>query len=80
MKFMYLKIKLHPRAKRQEVVENEKEKGKYEVFVKAKAERNLANKEMLKLLAERFEVEEKKLRIISGHHRPNKTIEILGEK
>ncbi len=72
---MYLKIKLHPNAKRCELVEIGERK--FEVFVKAKAKRNLANGEMLKLLAEYLGVKEKKLRIISGHHRPNKMIEIL---
>jgi len=71
----YIKIKLHPKSKKQKVEKISEEK--FEIWVKSKAEQNLANMEMLEILAEFLEIERGKLKIISGHHRPSKMIEVL---
>jgi uncharacterized protein YggU (UPF0235/DUF167 family) len=72
---MFLKVKLHPKSKKQKIEKVSDEK--FEIWVKSKAEENKANYEMLEILAEFLEIEKNKLRLISGHHRPGKMIEIL---
>ena len=72
---MFLKIKLHPKSKKQKI--EKIGENKYEVWVKAKAEQNHANNEMLDLLAEELKIERNKIRFYSGHHRPSKMVEIL---
>ena len=72
---MFLKVKLHPKSKKQKIEKLSDDK--FEIWVKSKAEENKANYEMLELLSEFLEIEKKNLRLISGHHRPGKMIEIL---
>ena len=73
---MFLKIKLHPKSKKQKI--EEIGKNKYEIWTKSKAEENKANYEMIDILSEYLSIDKKRFRIISGHHRPSKMIEILG--
>ena len=46
----------------------------FEVSVKQKAERNLANARVLQLVAEYFKVPVSKVRIINGHRHPSKLL------
>ncbi len=71
---MFIKIKLHPKSKKKHIEKIDEEK--YEIWVKSKAEQNFANKEMLTDIAFFLKVDQKKIKIISGHHRPNKMLEI----
>jgi uncharacterized protein YggU (UPF0235/DUF167 family) len=48
----------------------------FEVSVKEKAERNLANTRVLQLVAEYFKVPINKVRITNGHKHPSKLIVI----
>ena len=48
----------------------------FEISVRQKAERNLANARVLLLVAEHFKVPVKKVRIINGHKHPSKLIVI----
>ncbi len=69
---MYIKVKVTPSAKKEKV-----EKGEGDVFkisVKEPTERNLANRRVLEIIADHFGVLPKEVRIISGHHRPNKLL------
>jgi uncharacterized protein YggU (UPF0235/DUF167 family) len=72
---MFLKVKLHPKSKKQKIEKVSDEK--FEIWVKSKAEENKANYEMLEILSEFLEIEKKKLRLISGHHHPSKMIQVL---
>ena len=47
-----------------------------EVAVKEKAERNLANRRVIELVAKHLKVPAGKIRIISGHHSPSKMLSI----
>ena len=49
-------------------------KDHFEISVKEKAERNLANVRVLELVAEYFKVPVSKVRIINGHKHPSKLI------
>jgi len=46
----------------------------FEISVKEKAERNLANARVLALVAEHFKVPLNKVRIVNGHRHPSKLL------
>lgn len=48
----------------------------FEISVREKAERNLANARVLALVAEHFKVPINKVRIVNGHRHPSKLIVI----
>lgn len=71
---MYVRVLVFAGTKReyiQEVGEN-----RFEVAVKAPAERNLANERVRELIAEKFQVSAAQVRIISGHHSQRKMLSI----
>ena len=53
-----------------------KKKDHFEISVKEKAERNMANDKVLELIAQYFEVSKNKVRIVNGHHHPSKLLVI----
>jgi uncharacterized protein YggU (UPF0235/DUF167 family) len=71
---MYLKVKVTTGAKKEKLVK--KNKDTFEISVKEKPERNMANKRVVELIAEHLKMPEGKIKIINGHHRPNKLISI----
>jgi uncharacterized protein YggU (UPF0235/DUF167 family) len=48
----------------------------FEISVKEKAERNMANSRVLELVASHFKVPINKVRIVNGHHHPSKLLVI----
>lgn len=46
----------------------------FEIKVKEKAERNMANMRVIELVAEHFKVPKSKVRIVNGHHHPSKLL------
>lgn len=52
----------------------QKSKDHFEIFVKEKAEQNMANRRVIELLARHFKVSKLKVRIINGHHHPSKLL------
>ena len=46
----------------------------FEVSVKGKAERNMANTKVIELVASYFKVPINKVRIVNGHHHPSKLL------
>ena len=46
----------------------------FEILVKEKAERNMANGRVLEIVAEYFEVPVNKIRIVNGHRHPSKLL------
>jgi len=46
----------------------------FEISVKEKAERNMANARVLELVAEHFKVPKNKVRIVNGHMSPSKLL------
>jgi uncharacterized protein YggU (UPF0235/DUF167 family) len=53
--------------------------GRLMVTTREPAEENRANKAVLRLVAEYLGVQQKQLRITSGHQTPNKHLRLLGE-
>jgi uncharacterized protein YggU (UPF0235/DUF167 family) len=48
----------------------------FEISVKEKAERNMANTRVLELVAEHFKIPKNKVRIVNGHRHPSKLLVI----
>lgn len=63
---MYIRVTVTPDAKKE--IFEDKGQGLYEVKVKEPAERNLANKRVVELVARHFSVLPGKVRIVTGHH------------
>jgi len=71
---MFIKIKAHTGSKKENVIK--KSNDAFEVFVKEKPERNLANKRILELIALKLKVPKDKVKIITGHHWSSKILEV----
>jgi uncharacterized protein YggU (UPF0235/DUF167 family) len=55
----------------------EVEPNKLRIFVREPAERNLANKRVLTLVANFYEIPQNRLKIITGHRGQNKIIQVI---
>lgn len=71
---MYIHVKVVAGAKRE--IFKKKSEDHFEVSVKEKAERNMANTQVLHLVAEHFKVPLNKVRIINGHKHSSKLLVI----
>ena len=69
---MYIKVVAITGAKKEKFLE--KSANHFEISVKEKAERNLANNRILEILSLKFKVGKGKVRIINGHRHPHKLI------
>ena len=72
---MLIKVKVFPNSKKEEIIK--KSKDSFEVRVKEKPERGLANKEVTRILSLYFNVSESKIKIIKGFKKRNKIFEII---
>ncbi len=70
---MYLKIKLHPNSKKNDVVMRAGDS--FEVFVKAKPVEGKANEALLELLGDFLGIPRSRLRLIRGATSRNKIVE-----
>ena len=52
----------------------QKSEDHFEIFVKEKAERNMANARVLELVASHFKIPVSRVRIVNGHRHPSKLI------
>lgn len=68
-------VKIHPQSK--EDLVKKKSNTSFIVFVREPAEQNQANRKLLRLLAEYFNVPLGKIKIVTGHKQPSKIIEIV---
>ena len=75
---MYLKVKVHAAAKKNQLLRKGNEA--YEIWVRAPAERGQANAAVLALLATALDVPVGRLWIVKGACAPSKIIKILGPK
>ncbi len=74
---MYLKIKLHPDSKDEHIKQTAPDR--LEIWVKDRAEANMANRRMLEIIRGYLNVKGS-VKIIHGHHSPNKIILVSNEK
>ncbi len=71
---MYIKVKVFPKSKKEEIVRLSD--NRFEIKIKEKAERNMANNKVREVLADKFGVPAGKVRIVNGHQSPSKLIDI----
>ena len=72
---MHIKVRVKTGMKKESV--REIGKGKLEISVREEAERNEANERAKQLVAAHYRVPTTKVRIVNGHQRPSKLLEIL---
>ena len=70
----YIHVKVNAGVKKESW--KQKSEDHFEVSVKEKAERNMANARVLELVAEHFAVPVNKVRIVNGHRHPSKLLVI----
>jgi uncharacterized protein YggU (UPF0235/DUF167 family) len=71
---MYIKVRVKTGSKK-EIVKKVSE-DHFEVSVREKAERNLANTRVREIIAEQVGLTVRKVKIIKGHHSPSKILSI----
>lgn len=71
---MYIKVRVLVGAKKEIITK--KSDNSYAISVKFPAERNLANNRIREIIASIYKVNQKSVRIISGHHSPSKILSI----
>ena len=71
---MLIKVKAFPCSKKDKVVK--KKEDSFDVFVEAEAERNMANKRIIELLAEYFNLPQTKVKMIKGFKESSKIFDI----
>ncbi len=69
---MYIRVKVAPSAKKESFKQINEDH--FEISVKEKAERNLANNRILELLSLHFRLPKGKIRIVNGHRSPTKLL------
>jgi len=73
---MLIKVKVFPNSKKEEIIE--KSKDSFEIKVKEKPIRGLANKAVINVLSLYFKVPASKVRLVKGFKEKNKIFEIVG--
>lgn len=71
---MYIKISALTSQKQESI--QDLGNGRFLVSVKEKPEQNQANNKILYLMAEYLKIDSKKIRFVSGHHKPSKILSI----
>jgi uncharacterized protein YggU (UPF0235/DUF167 family) len=71
---MLIKVKVFPNSKKEEIIK--KSEASFEIRVKEKPERGLANKATIRILSSYFNISESKIRLIKGFKEKNKIFEI----
>lgn len=71
---MYIKAKVLAGSKKEYL--KEKSTDHFDVAVKEPAERNMANRRVIELVAMHFKIPAGKVRLISGHHSPSKILSV----
>ncbi len=71
---MFLHVKVFPKSKREKI--EEIKENYFHIYIKEKAEKNIANKRVREILSSQLQKEEQKIHLISGHQRPKKIFKI----
>ena len=72
---MYVKVRVYPGMKKEKVTKLEEHH--FEIITKAPAEQNAANRRVRELVAEEYGVNEKQVRLVTGHRSPSKILEVI---
>lgn len=71
---MYIKVRVKAQAKKESIKETKDRH--FGISVKEPAQRNMANKRVIELIANHYRVPHSKVRIINGHHSPSKLLTV----
>lgn len=71
---MLIKVKVFPNSKKEEIIK--KSEDSFEIRIKEKPERGLANREVIRILSSCFKIPESKVRLIKGFKERNKIFKI----
>lgn len=72
---MLIRVKVFPGSKKKEIIK--KSDGRFEVKVKAKPERGMANEAVIDALSSYFGVSASKIKLIKGSREKNKMFKII---
>ena len=71
---MYVKVRVVAGSKKEELIKMGTDN--FRVFIRERAERNLANRRVAELIAMHYKIQVRRVRIISGHTSPPKILSI----
>lgn len=71
---MYIRVRVVAGVKKEKFAQTSDDH--FEIWTKEKAERNMANKRVLALIAQHFAVPVGKVKIVNGHHHPTKLLSV----
>ncbi len=71
---MYIKLRIITNSKKEII--NKISNDHYQINVKEKAERNMANTRIIEIMSDVLKISKKSIKIISGHHSPSKIISV----
>lgn len=71
---MYVKVKVTAGVAKESI--KKVGENRYEIKVREKAERNMANKRVIEVVANLYEVPTNKVKIFNGHHSPSKLLTV----
>ena len=71
---MYIKVRVYPKSKKEEIKKTGE--NRFEIKVKEKAERNMANNRVIDIIADYFVVVRGKVKIVNGHQSPSKMLSV----
>ena len=69
---MYVKVRVIAGAKKEKVFKESEHH--FAISIKEPAERNMANRRVIEIVAREYGVLASQVRILTGHHRPNKLL------
>ncbi|MEX0651924.1 MAG: DUF167 domain-containing protein [Candidatus Paceibacterota bacterium] len=71
---MYVRVLVHADSKKELILQESETE--YTISVREKAERNQANRKIVEIIAREFNIEENRVRMVSGHRSQRKIISI----
>ncbi|MDD3386370.1 MAG: DUF167 family protein [Candidatus Pacebacteria bacterium] len=74
---MLIKVKAFPLSKEEKIIK--KNKDSFDVFVREEAERNMANKRIIEIISDYFEVPQNKVKMIKGFKESSKIFDIKND-
>lgn len=72
---MYIKVQVYAGMKKEQVTRLKEHH--FEIVTKAPARGNAANRKIRELIAAEYGVPDRHIRLVSGHHHPNKILEVI---
>ncbi|NCS99950.1 DUF167 domain-containing protein [Candidatus Parcubacteria bacterium] len=71
---MYIKVLVAAKSKKEIFIQ--KSENSFVAQIKEPAERNLANRRVVELVAGHYKITENRVRIVNGHHHPSKLLSV----